>query len=62
WLACVTPAESALPSGRAARTQWSLPSGASMPTSRRFASRSAGHRAVCTSARAVSRPAKSPSS
>ncbi len=60
WPASVTPAVSALRSGRAARTPWSPPSAASTPTCRRSAFLRAALRGASTSARAASRRARSP--
>src|SRR4051795_12119851 len=60
WLASVTPAESARPSARAARTPWSPPSGASTRTCRRCGSSRTARPSASTSAPAASRPARSP--
>ncbi len=56
----VTCAPRVRPSAITAATRWSRPSAASIRTSSGSASTTAGHRDACTSARAASKPARSP--
>ena len=60
WRRSVTAAVGARHSATAEATRWSPRSGDSIRTSRRCGSSSARRRAACTSARAASRPARSP--
>ncbi len=60
WQRYVTSAVASRPSATAAATRWSLPSGVSIPTCRRFGSTRAGRTGAFTSAPAASRRARSP--
>ena len=60
WPRSVTPARRVPRSATTAATRWSRPAGASTRTSRRSASSRTALRAASTSARAASRPARSP--